>query len=95
MPRRLGFVANFLSDPVRSGFNSASAIIIGASQLRHLFGVSTPTETFLWVTIYDLIEGIQKQYHCRINSFFKYRVTTNKWVGHADWDCGDHYAIGN
>jgi len=36
---RLGFIANFLSHPVISGFVSASAIIITASQLRHIFGV--------------------------------------------------------
>ncbi len=38
---RLGFIANFLSHPVISGFVSASAIIITASQLRHIFGVQT------------------------------------------------------
>ena len=37
---RLGFLANFLSHPVISGFISASAIVIVASQLKHLLGVS-------------------------------------------------------
>jgi SulP family sulfate permease len=36
---RLGFLANFLSHPVISGFISASGIIIAASQLRHLLGI--------------------------------------------------------
>jgi len=36
---RLGFLANFLSHPVISGFISASAIVIATSQLKHLFGV--------------------------------------------------------
>jgi SulP family sulfate permease len=36
---RLGFVVNFLSRPVLSGFTSAAALIIGASQLKHLLGV--------------------------------------------------------
>ncbi|EXJ10746.1 SulP family inorganic anion transporter [Nitrincola nitratireducens] len=36
---RLGFLANFLSHPVISGFITASGIIIAASQLKHLFGV--------------------------------------------------------
>jgi len=36
---RLGFLANFLSHPVISGFITASGIIIAASQLRHLLGV--------------------------------------------------------
>ncbi|MGX6646586.1 SulP family inorganic anion transporter [Maricaulaceae bacterium MS644] len=37
---RLGFLANFLSHPVISGFITASGIIIAASQLRHILGVS-------------------------------------------------------
>ncbi|RTE66326.1 sulfate permease [Amphritea opalescens] len=37
---RLGFLANFLSHPVISGFITASAIIIAVSQLKHLLGVS-------------------------------------------------------
>ena len=36
---RLGFLANFLSHPVISGFVTASGILIAASQLRHLLGV--------------------------------------------------------
>ena len=36
---RLGFLVTFLSRPVLSGFTSAAAILIGASQLRHLLGV--------------------------------------------------------
>jgi sulfate permease, SulP family len=36
---RLGFVANFLSHPVLSGFTSAAAIIIAATQLRNVLGV--------------------------------------------------------
>jgi len=36
---RLGFLANFLSHPVISGFITASGIIIAASQLKHLFGI--------------------------------------------------------
>ncbi len=37
---RLGFLVNFLSHPVISGFTSAAAIIIGLSQLKHLLGVN-------------------------------------------------------
>ena len=37
---RLGFLANFLSHPVISGFITASAIIIAFSQLKHLLGIS-------------------------------------------------------
>lgn len=36
---RLGFLVNFLSRPVISGFTSAAALIIGISQLPHLLGI--------------------------------------------------------
>lgn len=36
---RAGFVVNFLSHAVVSGFTSAAAIVIGLSQLKHLLGV--------------------------------------------------------
>lgn len=36
---RLGFLANFLSHPVISGFISASGILIAASQVKHILGV--------------------------------------------------------
>ena len=36
---RLGFLVNFLSHPVVSGFTSAAALIIGLSQLKHLLGI--------------------------------------------------------
>jgi sulfate permease, SulP family len=39
---RFGFLTSFLSHPVLAGFTSAAALIIGASQLRHLFGVDVP-----------------------------------------------------
>ncbi len=37
---RLGFLVNFISHPVLVGFTSAAAIVIGFSQLKHLFGIS-------------------------------------------------------
>lgn len=36
---RAGFLVNFLSHPVVSGFTSAAALVIGISQLGHLLGV--------------------------------------------------------
>lgn len=39
---RLGFIVNFLSKPVISGFTSAAAIIIGLSQLKHMLGIDVP-----------------------------------------------------
>jgi len=37
---RLGFLANFLSHPVIAGFITASGILIAASQLKHILGIS-------------------------------------------------------
>ncbi len=42
---RLGFLANFLSHPVVSGFISASGILIAVGQLKHLLGVSASGES--------------------------------------------------
>ena len=39
---RLGFVVNFLSHSVLVGFTAASAIIIVASQIKHVLGISIP-----------------------------------------------------
>ena len=36
---KLGFLANFLSHPVISGFITASGVIIAASQIKHLLGI--------------------------------------------------------
>lgn len=38
---RFGFLANFLSHPVVSGFITASGIIIALSQLRHILGIQS------------------------------------------------------
>jgi len=42
---RLGFLANFLSHPVISGFITASGILIATSQLKHILGVSAHGHT--------------------------------------------------
>ena len=44
---RLGFLANFLSHPVISGFISASGILIAASQLKTLMGVKADGRNFV------------------------------------------------
>jgi len=49
---RLGFVTNFLSHSVLVGFTAASAVIIVASQIKHVLGISIPrTESVLETTI--------------------------------------------
>ena len=50
---RLGFLANFLSHPVISGFISASGLLIAASQLKTLMGVRAEASTF-WGLLHAL-----------------------------------------
>ncbi len=44
---RLGFLATFLSHPVISGFITASAVLIAASQLKHILGVRVEGDTLV------------------------------------------------
>jgi len=50
---RLGFLVNFLSHPVISGFTSAAALIIGLSQLKHLLGINIPSSHHVHEIIYS------------------------------------------
>ena len=53
---RFGFLANFLSHPVLSGFTSAAALIIGFSQLRHLLGVDLPQSIYIHEIILSALQ---------------------------------------
>lgn len=44
---RLGFMANFLSHPVINAFITASAIIIGLSQVQHLLGTTSSGQNII------------------------------------------------
>ena len=48
---RFGFVTNFLSHPVVSGFITASGIIIALSQLRHILGIHAHGETLIALVV--------------------------------------------
>ncbi|UHQ55925.1 SulP family inorganic anion transporter [Microbulbifer sp. YPW16] len=48
---RLGFLANFLSHPVISGFITASGLLIALSQLKHLLGVSADGDTLMKMAV--------------------------------------------
>jgi SulP family sulfate permease len=52
---RLGFLVNFLSRPVISGFTSAAAFIIGLNQLKHLMGVDLPRGNHVHELVYHAI----------------------------------------
>jgi SulP family sulfate permease len=55
---RLGFLVNFLSHPVVSGFTSAAALIIGLSQLKHLLGVEIPRSHHVHEILINAIDKI-------------------------------------
>ena len=54
---RLGFLANFLSHPVISGFISASGLIIAASQMKAIMGVISDSQNFIDL-MFDLLSQI-------------------------------------
>ncbi|WP_374763447.1 SulP family inorganic anion transporter [Yunchengibacter salinarum] len=58
---RLGFLANFLSHPVISGFITASGVIIAASQVRHIMGVEADGHTL--VDVLTALAGKLDQAH--------------------------------
>lgn len=55
---RLGFLVNFLSHPVISGFTSAAAIIIGLSQLKHLLRIDLPKSEHIQEVMLALAKNI-------------------------------------
>ena len=55
---RLGYLVNFLSHPVLSGFTSAAALIIGLNQLKHLMGVPLGRGHHVHVILLDAIRNL-------------------------------------
>lgn len=53
----LGFLIDFVSGPVSSGFTSAVALIIVTSQVKDVLGISTTGTTFfqMWISIFKNI----------------------------------------
>lgn len=54
---RLGFLANFLSHPVMSGFMSASGLLITLGQLKHILGIKAGGENAIEL-LQSLIAGL-------------------------------------
>ena len=54
---RLGFLANFLSHPVISGFISASGLLIAASQMKTILGVKAEGHNFVEL-VYALVQQL-------------------------------------
>ena len=57
---RLGFVVNFLSRPVLSGFTSAAALVIAASQLGPLLGLRLGSSTALHTIVLEIAGSLGK-----------------------------------
>lgn len=57
---KLGFLVNFLSKPVISGFTSAAALIIGLNQLKHILGVNLGKSNRLQDIVVDAVSHLQE-----------------------------------
>ncbi len=55
---QMGFLVNFLSRPVISGFISAAAVIIILSQLKHLFGVDFQNSNRIYELVFNAAEAV-------------------------------------
>lgn len=55
---RFGFIVNFLSHPVINGFTSAAAIIIGLSQIKHLFKIDLPRSEHIQDMVVGIVQNI-------------------------------------
>jgi len=57
----LGFLIDFVSGPVGSGFTSAVALIILSSQVKDLFGINAKGNTFveIWINVFKDLHNIR------------------------------------
>ncbi|HEU5085403.1 MAG TPA: solute carrier family 26 protein [Acidimicrobiales bacterium] len=55
---RLGFLTRLLSHPVLVGFTSAAALIIGASQVKHLMGVKLEKDEHFHDVVWGLVSQV-------------------------------------
>ncbi|MAO63908.1 MAG: sodium-independent anion transporter [Balneola sp.] len=53
---RMGFLVNFLSHPVLSGFTSAAALIIGGSQVKSILGIDIPRTNYVHEIVMNTIQ---------------------------------------
>ena len=57
---RFGFLVNFLSRPVMTGFTAAAALIISFSQLKHLIGVSLPRSQNPFAVLHEAMVHLEE-----------------------------------
>ena len=55
---RFGFLTNFLSHPVLSGFTSAAALIIGLNQLKHLLGLDLERSSYIHEILWGAMQNL-------------------------------------
>jgi SulP family sulfate permease len=72
---RLGFIVNFLSKPVITGFSSAIALIIGCNQFRNLLGVDFIQSDQIQYVIEDVLFQINNyNFHTTIIGLFSVAI---------------------
>ncbi|MGI8670959.1 MAG: SulP family inorganic anion transporter [Aridibacter sp.] len=54
---KLGFIMNFISHSVISGFTTAAAIIIAATQIPSLFGFTVEKHEYVFLNFYEIIKA--------------------------------------
>lgn len=87
---RLGFLANFLSHPVISGFITASAVIIALSQLKHLLGVSISAHG-LFELLPALMSSLQDLHPLTLltgGGTLVFLYASRRWMGPLLQGCG-------
>mmetsp|Transcript_8848 Transcript_8848/g.12184 ORF Transcript_8848/g.12184 Transcript_8848/m.12184 type:complete len:709 (+) Transcript_8848:85-2211(+) len=57
---QLGFIVQFMAQPVVSGFTSAAAFLIALTQVRNVLGFSIERSQFIYVTVGEISKNIHK-----------------------------------
>lgn len=66
---KAGYLINFLSHPVLSGFTFGSCVIIASSQLNKAFGFSVPQADYAWQSWRDVILRLDKTHGLSLGLF--------------------------
>jgi Sulfate permease and related transporters (MFS superfamily) len=85
---RLGFVANFLSHPVLSGFTSAAAIIIVGTQLRNFLRVDLVRSEYVLDVVVDAIRRLDEVHLLTLGigaSGFVVLMALRRWRPTVPW----------
>lgn len=85
---RLGFVVNFLSHPVLSGFTSAAALIIAASQLRHFVGMDLVRSEYVHEVLLDAARRVDETHLLTLafgTAAFVLLMVLRRWRAGLPW----------